>query len=143
MAKQLFVNLPVKDLDKTMAFFASLGFTFNKQFTNEHAACMVISDTNYVMLLTEPFFKGFMKKEIADTRITSEVIVALSADSREEVDTVVKKAMDAGATKYAEPNDHGFMYQHSFQDLDGHLWEVFWMDPTAVNQPQEELKAVN
>jgi uncharacterized protein len=133
MATNIFVNLPVKDLRKTMEFFSKLGYTFNQQFTDEKAACMVISETIYAMLLTEPFFKGFIpNKEVADTSKTKEVLVALSADSRQHVDDMVDKAIAAGGKKFREPEDHGFMYARSFEDLDGHVWEVLWMNPAHI-----------
>lgn len=132
MATQIFLNLPVKDLLKTREFFAKLGYTFNEQFSNENGACMVISDTIYAMLLTEQLFKTFTSKEIADTNKTTEVMIALSADSKEAVNDLVEKAFMAGATKHNDVQDHGFMYSRSFQDLDGHIWEVFWMNPNHV-----------
>jgi uncharacterized protein len=134
MPKKIFVNLPVSDLDKSMEFFKTLGFTFNQQFTDETAACMVISDDIYAMLLTRKRFKDFTPKDIADATKTTEVLNALSMDSREEVDTFVDKALKAGATKTREPMDHGFMYERSFNDLDGHIWEIFYMDMSAVPQ---------
>lgn len=134
MATQIFVNLPVKDLDRSMEFFKKLGYTFNAQFTNEQAAALVISDTIYAMLLTEPFFKGFTKKEITDTSKASEAILAFSADSRAEVDEMIAKAVAAGATTPNEKQDHGFMYSHGFDDLDGHAWEYFWMNPEYVQE---------
>jgi hypothetical protein len=134
MATQIFVNLPVKDLKRSMDFFTALGYTFNPQFTDDKAACMIISETIYVLLLEEEFFKTFTKKEISDTSKSNEVIVCLSADSREQVDALVKKAVDAGGTAPNAPQDHGFMYGHGFQDLDGHLWETMYMDVSAVPQ---------
>ncbi|KRE70005.1 VOC family protein [Paenibacillus sp. Soil750] len=131
---KIFVNLPVKDLDKSIAFFTSMGFTFNPQFTDENATCMVISEHIYVMLLVEKYFQTFTKKQISDATKTTEVLVALSFSSREEVNELIEKAVAAGGTLYSDPNDLGFMYQHSFQDLDGHQWELFWMDPNAANQ---------
>ncbi|MDR6548831.1 VOC family protein [Paenibacillus qinlingensis] len=131
---KIFVNLPVKDLDKSVAFFTSIGFTFNPKFTDENATCMVISEHIYVMLLVEKYFQTFTKKAISDATKTTEVLVALSFSSREEVSELIEKAVAAGGTLYSDPNDHGFMYQHSFQDLDGHQWELFWMDPNAGNQ---------
>jgi hypothetical protein len=130
----IFVNLPVKDLDKSMAFFKALGFSFNPQFTDETAACMVISDTIFAMLLTHAKFKDFTPKAIADATQTSEVLIALSRENREAVDTIVSDAVAAGGSTYNKPQDHGFMYGHGFQDLDGHIWEVMWMDPAAVQQ---------
>ncbi|MFA6032052.1 MAG: VOC family protein [Myxococcota bacterium] len=134
MPQMIFVNLPVKDLDKSMAFFKALGFSFNPQFTDETAACMVISDTIFAMLLTHAKFKDFTPKAIADATQTSEVLIALSRENREAVDTIVSDAVAAGGSTYNKPQDHGFMYGHGFQDLDGHIWEVMWMDPAAVQQ---------
>jgi predicted lactoylglutathione lyase len=132
MSIKIFVNLPVKDLKKSMEFFTGLGFSFNPQFTDENAACLVFSDSIYAMLLTEKFFKTFVTKEIADTTKTIEVINALFLDSRKEVDELVDKALKAGAGKYREPDEMDFMYSRSFSDLDGHLWEVGYMDPNHV-----------
>ena len=132
MATQIFVNLPVKDLDKTKTFFSALGYTFNQQFTNENAACMIISENIYAMLLIEPFFKGFIEKDIVDATKSTEVLIALSTDSRAEVDDLVNKAVAAGGTEPRPAMDHGFMYQRSYNDLDGHIWEVFWMNPEHV-----------
>jgi uncharacterized protein len=136
MSTKIFVNLPVKQLDKAMAFYSALGFKNNPQFTDETAACMVVSDDIYVMLLTHPKFKQFTPKEISDATKTSEVLNCVSCDSRADVDGMVKKALSAGGSTYSEPQDHGFMYHHGFQDVDGHIWEVMWMDPAAV-QKQE------
>ena len=133
MATKIFVNLAVKDLEKAKGFFSKLGYTFNQQFTDDKAACMIIGEDIYVMLLTEPFFKGFIpNKEIADTGKTKEVLVALSTDSRQQVDELVDKAIAAGGKKFRDPEDHGFMYARSFEDLDGHVWEAIWMDPGHV-----------
>jgi uncharacterized protein len=132
MTTQIFVNLPVKDLEKSKTFFANLGYSFNPQFTDENAACMVISDTIYTMLLTEPFFKNFTNKAVADAREVTEVLVCLSANSREEVDEIVRKAVAAGARLYKDPQDYGFMYSHSFEDLDGHQWEFVYMNPDHI-----------
>lgn len=132
MATQIFVNLPVKDLNRSITFFKALGYSFNQQFTNEQAGCMVISDTIYYMLVTEAFFKTFTPKPIADATAVTESINALSADSRQAVDEIVDKAMAAGATTSVPLQDHGFMYSRGFQDLDGHLWEYFYMDMSAV-----------
>jgi uncharacterized protein len=133
MSRKIFVNLPIKNMEKTQAFFKSLGFSFNPQFTNEQGACMVVSeDHSYVMLLVEPFFSTFIKKSIADASKTTEVLVCLSCDSRAEVDDLVKKAVAAGGKSPNAPQDHGFMYGHGFEDLDGHLWELVWMDPNAA-----------
>ncbi|WP_163990216.1 VOC family protein [Pyxidicoccus caerfyrddinensis] len=135
MATSIFVNLPVQSLSRSVEFFKQLGYTFNAQFTNESGTCMVISENIYAMLLVKDFFKTFVTKEIADTSKVVGSIIALSADNRAAVDTLVDKALKAGATKTKEPTDYGFMYQRSFQDLDGHHWEIFWMDPKHV-QPQ-------
>jgi predicted lactoylglutathione lyase len=134
VSKKIFVNLPVKDLNRSVEFFTKLGYTFNPQFTNENATCMVISEDIFVMLLVENYFATFTPKAIADAKKTSEVLVALSCDSRAEVDHVVNTALAAGARRYKEPADHGFMYQWGFEDLDGHIWEHAWMDLAAVQQ---------
>jgi uncharacterized protein len=128
MASQIFVNIPVKDLKKSIAFFTALGFTFNAQFTDETATCMIISDNIFVMLLVEKRFKEFTKKKLSDAKKTTEMIIALDAKSKTEVEEIVSKAVKAGGLIYDTPKDHGWMYQHSFEDLDGHLWEVVFMD---------------
>ena len=128
MNKQIFVNLPVKDLNKSKEFFSALGYTFNAQFSNEQGACMVISDnTIYAMLLTEEFFKTFTDKHIAKAHEVTEVLTCLSCESRDEVDSMVAKALAAGGTSPRAPQDHGFMYAHGFDDLDGHTWELVYM----------------
>lgn len=132
MARQIFVNLPVRDLKKSIAFFTQLGFTFNPQFTDDNATCMIIGENIFAMLLVEKYFKTFTPKEIADSRKQTEVLLALNCESREEVDDTVRKAVAAGGTTPTTPKDLGFMYQHGFDDLDGHMWEIFWMDPSAV-----------
>jgi predicted lactoylglutathione lyase len=133
MPTKIFVNLPVKDLDKTMHFFKHLGFHFNPQFTDDKAACLVINEGSiYAMLITEPFFKTFTKKEISDAKKTTEVLIALDADSREQVDEMVRKAVEAGGSVYMDPQDHGWMYGHSFADPDGHQWEVLYMDESKL-----------
>ena len=134
MAKKIFVNLPVKDLKKSMEFFIKLGYTFNAQFTDETAACMVIAEDIFAMLLTEAKFKGFTPNAICDARKSTGVLVALSCDTRDQVDETVRKAVAAGGNTYNKPQDHGFMYGHGFQDLDGHIWEVFFMEPSAIRQ---------
>jgi uncharacterized protein len=131
MARKIFVNLSVKDLDRSVAFFTRLGFTFNQDYTDETATCMVVSDDIFVMLLTEAKFKTFTPKEIADATRSTEVLVCLTCESRAEVDETVRKAVAAGGTTYNEPQDHGFMYGHSFQDPDGHIWELVAMQPGA------------
>jgi predicted lactoylglutathione lyase len=137
MGKQIFVNLPVKHLDRSIAFFKALGFTFNPQFTDETATCMIVDEGIYVMLLTQSKFGEFTPKPICDATRSTEVLVALSLDSRAQVDEMVRKAVAAGGSTYAEPKDYGFMWQHGFQDLDGHMWEIFYMDPSAIQQPAE------
>ena len=134
MATKIFVNLPVKNLSKSIAFFTRLGYTFNPQFTDETATCMIVSEDIYIMLLTVEKFKMFTKKEIADATQSTEAIICLSADSREKVDEMINKALEAGGSTPNEKQDNGFMYGWGYQDLDGHLWEVMWMDPGAVNQ---------
>jgi uncharacterized protein len=134
MATQIFVNLPVKDLKKSIEFFTQLGYEFNQQFTDENATCMLVGENIFVMLLVEEYFKTFTPKEICDTSKCAEVLVALSFESRAEVDAMVAKAIAAGGTIYKEPQDHGFMYQHGFQDLDGHIWEIFFMEESAIKQ---------
>lgn len=133
-SRKIFVNLPVRDLKRSVEFFTKLGFTFNPHFTDENATCMIVSDEAFVMLLVEPRFKDFTKKQLADTRTHTEAIFALSAANRAEVDETVKTAIAAGGTHALEPTDHGFMYSWSFYDLDGHHWETFYMDPTAIPQ---------
>jgi uncharacterized protein len=134
MATKIFVNLPVKDLKKSMEFFTKLEFTFNAHFTDETAACMVVSEDIYVMLLTHDKFKTFTPKAICDATKSTEVLVCLSCESREHVDDMVRKAVGGGGTTYNEPQDHGFMYGHGFQDLDGHIWELIYMEPSAIHQ---------
>jgi len=134
MATQIFVNLPVKDLKKSKVFFEKLGYSFNPQFTNDDGACLVISDTIFAMLLTEPFFKTFTKKSLVDATKNTEVILAISVETKPQVDELVNKAFNAGATKSNDPQDYGWMYSWSFQDLDGHLWEVLYADPAGIPQ---------
>jgi uncharacterized protein len=134
VATKIFVNLPVKNLNKSIDFFTKLGFTFNPQFTDETATCMIVSEDIFVMLLTHDKFKTFTPKAICDATKSTEVLVCLSTESRQEVDEMVQKAIAAGGTIYNEPQDHGFMYAHGFQDLDGHIWEIMFMEPSAVNK---------
>lgn len=129
---RIFVNLPVKDLPRAKAFFAKLGYAFNAQFTNDDAACMVVSDTIFAMLVTEPMFQGFTTKKIADAHKTAEVLLGLSCASRADVDKLVDTAIAAGGVAHKEPQDHGFMYSRAFTDLDGHVWDHFWMNPEHV-----------
>jgi uncharacterized protein len=132
MSTKIFVNLPVKDLNKSIEFFSKIGYTFNKQFTDETATCMVISEDIYAMLLTEPKFKSFTPKPICDATKSTEVMLCLSCENRGQVDELVRKAVAAGGTTFNQPQDHGFMYGHAYADLDGHIWELIWMDPGFV-----------
>ncbi|MDJ1504432.1 VOC family protein [Xanthocytophaga agilis] len=141
MANQIFINLPVKDLKKSMDFFTKLGFSFNMQFTDDTAACMVISETIYSMLLTHDKFKEFTSTDIADTSKVREVLTCLAVDSKEEVNAITEKAIHAGAIEEREAKDYGFMYYRSFADLDGHVWEMMWMDPTAENGTEAQADA--
>ena len=143
MTTQIFVNLPVKDLGRTVEFFKKLGFAFNAQFTDENATCMIINDNIFVMLLVEKFFKSFTKKEICDTTKDTEVIIALSTDSREKVDEMMHNVFRAGGKESREPQDHGWMYGRSFQDINGHLWEIIYMDEKALknNERQGQVKS--
>lgn len=134
MAMKIFVNLPVNDLNKSIEFFTKLGFTFNPQFTDETATCMIVNEDIFVMLLTHAKFKTFTPKAICDATKSTEVLVCLTAESRDHVNDMVRKAVAAGGTTYDEPQDHGFMYGHGFQDLDGHIWELVYMESSAVNQ---------
>jgi hypothetical protein len=140
MATKIFINLPVKDLPRSIAFFTALGYTFNPQFTDETATCMIISEDIFAMLVTEPKFLTFTKKGIADTAKTTEVLLAVSVETREAVDDMIAKALAAGGTSAAEKQDHGFMYYGAFCDLDGHHWEIMWMNPDA---PMPENNTAN
>lgn len=135
--EQIYVNLPVKDLERSKAFFSALGYTFNPQFSNADAACMIVSDNHiYVMLLVEPFFQTFIDKKISDAKTSTEVLLCLSRPSRAAVDDTVASAVAAGGSIPRDPVDHGFMYQHAFEDPDGHLWELVYMDdmPPAAGE---------
>ena len=134
IAKQIFVNLSVKDLKRTTEFFTKLGFKFNPKFTDENAACLIIGENIFAMLLVEKYFKTFIKKELCNSKKSTEVLTALSVESKEKVDEIVNKAIKIGGRKAREPQDHGFMYGRSFEDLDGHIWEVFWMDESQMNK---------
>jgi predicted lactoylglutathione lyase len=136
MATKVFINLPVKNLDKSMDFFKNLGFSFNPQFTDEKAASMVVNENIFVMLLTESYFQTFTRKEVCDSKKATEVLIALDTNSRDEVKQIVSKAQSSGGHIYAEPKDHGWMYQHSFADLDGHQWEFVYMDETQLPNQQ-------
>lgn len=133
-ASKTFINLPVKDLKKTMDFFSQVGFEFNLQYTDDNAACMIINENTFAMLLVESFFQTFTKKELVDAKRSTEVLVALSVDSRSQVDQIVNKALAAGGSPANDPKDHGVMYGWSFQDVNGHIWEVFYMDESAIQQ---------
>ena len=133
MPRQIFVNLPIKNMEKSQAFFRALGFAFNPQFTNDQGACLVISEGIHVMLLVESFYQTFTDKKLADARKVNEVLVCFSCDSREEVDAFVRKAKAAGGTVTRPPQDHGFMYGHGFEDPDGHIWELVHMRSAPPN----------
>jgi predicted lactoylglutathione lyase len=129
MSTQIFVNLAVKDLNRSIDFFTRLGFSFNPEYTDENATCMIVDENIYVMLLVEPFFKSFTPKALCDATRSTEVLIALSQNSREEVDQMVAKAVAAGGKIPNPSRDYGFMYQHGFEDLDGHMWELAYMEP--------------
>jgi uncharacterized protein len=131
MHAQIFVNLPIESMPRSQAFFRALGYEFNAAFTNEQGACLVVGENLFVMLLVREFYQGFTSKAIADARATSEVLLCLSCASREEVDTLVGKAVAAGATTPRPVQDLGFMYSHSFDDLDGHTWEFVYMQDAS------------
>lgn len=137
MPKMIFVNLPVADLDRSIAFYEAVGATRNPQFSDDTAACMVVSDTIFVMLVTHGKFRQFTPKAIADARTTSEVLLCLTADSREEVDRTVERAAAGGKLDPAPRQDFGFMYLRSFEDPDGHIWEVTWMDVAAATAGEQ------
>ena len=132
MATKIFINLPVKDLERSKAFFNGLGYSFNPQFSDEKAACMVVSEHIYVMMLTEAYFKTFTKKEVSDAHKSTEVLLALDATSKEDVQQTIAKAQELGGAIYTEAQDHGWMYQHSFADPDGHQWEIVYMDERNI-----------
>lgn len=134
MTTKIFVNLPVQNLERSTAFFKKLGFRFNPQFTDETAACMVIADDIYAMLLTHAKFKQFTKKKIVDATKATEVLTCLSTENKSKVDELVDSALKAGGTEARDPMDYGFMYGRSFNDLDGHIWEVIWMDPSHIQK---------
>lgn len=139
--RMIFVNLPVKDLEASMRFFGALGFTFNPNFTDETAACMVIEENIFAMLLTEAKFRDFITGEISDATKATEVLTCLSCDSRAQVDDTLSKALAAGGKPWKPVMDYGFMYGASFQDPDGHVWELMWMDPAAAHKAPEERRA--
>lgn len=143
MSRLLFLNLPVADLKASRAFFDELGFDFDERFCDDGAACMVVSEQAYVMLLERGRFAEFVTKPVADAHAATALTAAISAESREAVDAFADAALAAGATAAKDPQEYGFMYQRSFHDLDGHLWEVMWMDPVAAEQGPEEYMAQN
>ena len=128
MPTKVFINLPVKDLARFVEFFQNLGFSFNQQFTDEKAGCMIVSESIFVMLLTSTYFKSFIDTEVCDAHQSTEVLIALDAASADEVRQFISKAESLGGRIYTEAKDHGFMYQHSFADLDGHKWEMAYLD---------------
>ena len=132
MSTQIFVNLAVKNLPRSVAFFTRLGYKFDPKFTDENATCMIVAENIFVMLLVESFFKTFTKKELCDATRSTEVLVCLSCESRAKVDDLVAKAIASGGTTPNDSKDYGFMFQHGFQDLDGHLWELIYMEPAKV-----------
>ena len=138
-SRLIFVNIPVKDVSASTAFFSALGFGFDDKFTDEACACMVVSEQAYVMLLAEARFADFTSNPIADARASTEAILCVSAESREDVDAFATAALDAGGSAAGEPMDYGFMYGRSFHDLDGHLWEVMWMSPEAVEKGPADM----
>lgn len=133
MAVKIFVNLPVKDLNKSIGFFTKLGFTFNPKFTDQNATCMIVAEDINVMLLTEQFFKTFTNKEISDAKKSTEVLISLTAESKDAVNEFMKKALEAGGKEPREAQDHGWMFGRSFEDIDGHIWEIFYMDESALD----------
>jgi len=143
MARKIFVNVAVEDLDRSVEFFTRLGFEFDSRFTDETATCMIVSDEAFVMLLVESKFKEFTKKELVNASVQTEAILAVSAETREAVDELADAALAAGGSPANDPMDYGFMYGRSFNDLDGHLWEVMWMDPAALEQSPVEASAAS
>jgi hypothetical protein len=132
-AKSIFINLPIRDIDQTRAFWSKLGFSFNEQFSDDKALCLVLNDGSmYAMLLTHELFSSFTHKPITDGS-TTQVLLALEVESREQVDTIVQAALTSGATRYREPADHGWMYYDSFADLDGHQWEIMFTDHSQLS----------
>ncbi len=132
MATKIFINLPVKDLNRSISFFTDLGFSFNPQFTNEKGTCLIIGENINAMLLVEEFYATFTNKEICNAQTTSEVLLSISLENREIVDEIMAKVVIAGGTEYTETKDYGWMYQRTFLDLDGHHWEIFYMDENQI-----------
>ncbi|MGG6294861.1 VOC family protein [Leptolyngbya sp. AN02str] len=141
MTTQIFVNLPVANLQHSIAFFQQLGFQFNPQFTDETATCMIVADNIFVMLLTHSKFQEFTPNAICDATKSTEVLTCLSMDSKETVDAMVRHAIAAGGKTYSDPQDHGFMYAQGFQDLDGHIWELMYMDPNTIQSTETVAEA--
>jgi len=137
MATQITVNLPVKNLAKSIEFFTQQGYSFNQQFTDETATCMIVSDSIFVMLLTEAKFKTFTPKPVCDATQSTEVLICLSCERQADIDEMINRAIAAGGTTYNEPQDYGFMYTHGYQDLDGHIWELVYMKPDALKTYDE------
>ncbi|CAD0006078.1 VOC family protein [Flavobacterium chungangense] len=136
METKIFLNLPVKDLNKSISFFTQLGFSFDPKFTNEQGTCLIIGENIFAMLLVEEFFKTFTQKEICNTTASTEMIAAISVESREKVDKIIMAVVKAGGKLHNEAKDYGWMYQRDFFDLDGHHWEIFFMDESQI--PQED-----
>ena len=132
MATKIFINLPVKDLNRSISFFTELGFSFNPKFTNEKGTCLIIGENINAMLLVEEFYATFTNKEICNAETTSEVLIAVSLETREKVDEIMEKAIRSGGIEYVETKDYGWMYQRTFLDIDGHHWEVFYMDESKI-----------
>ena len=132
MKTKIFLNLPVRDLNRSIAFFTELGFKFNPKFTNEKATCLIIGENINVMLLVEEFYKTFTDKKICNTATSSEVIISISVESREQVDEMIEKVVKTGESEYKEAKDYGWMYQRNFRDIDGHHWEIFFMDESQI-----------
>lgn len=142
MAKQIFVNLPVRDLDKTIKFFTKLGFKFNPQFTDENATCMIIGENIFAMLLVEKFFKTFIpNKDISDARKNTETFLALSVENMAKVDDMIKKAIEAGGKEYGKADDYGWMYGRAFEDINGHLWNILYMDESKMPEEMKKKEA--
>lgn len=142
MSKQIFVNLPVKDLNRSIDFFSNLGFSFNPLFTDESSTCMIISDNIFAMLLDENFFKSFINKVVSDPKLSSEVIITITEESREAVDLFMQKVTQAGGFETREAMDHEWMYSRSFEDPDGHIWEVIYMDESMIAEPSYAIDEV-
>jgi predicted lactoylglutathione lyase len=134
METKIFLNLPVKDLNRSISFFTQLGFSFNSQFTNDKGTCLIIGKNINVMLLVQDFYQTFTDKQICDAATTSEVLISISLETREKVDKIIEKAVKAGGTDYKKANDYGWMYQRTFLDIDGHHWEFFYMDESQIPQ---------